>query len=91
MNIKTIGLGIATLGAIAIGAFLINLNGDQVANDGEGVNIGAGIDISNTSWEEVEAARGAVAQELIDRKSTAADVHAAAYEAASDSYWEKIF
>ena len=86
---KNIGLGLATLGAIGIGAFLLNLNGDQAGGDGEGVDIGPGIDISNISWEDVESARAAVAQELIDRKSDAADAHAAAYEAASDSYWEK--
>ena len=92
MNTKLIGLGVAALGVVAVGVFFANQGGDQAGDGGEQTPqdiIGPGIDISNTSWEDVEAARGQVDQELVERKSKAAETLAAELEAASDSYWEK--
>jgi hypothetical protein len=89
MNIKMIGLGVAALGVVIVGVFLAQQGGEQEVPGVEGVDIGPGIDISNTSWEDVESARDAVRNELDERKSKAGETHAAELEAASDSYWEK--
>ena len=88
MKVVTAVIGVIVLGGI--GAFLLNNDNNGGGNIGDGDNMadfseGVSTDVA---CEEIAATRLAVADELADRKSKAAETLGTAMEKASDDYWE---
>ncbi len=85
MKLSTLIVGalvVAGAGALVVN----NMGGGDGAQDA--IDFSGGVSTA-VACEEIAATRGAVATELAERKSTAADTLATAMGEASDAYWEK--